>query len=62
MKDSSVTVTDSRKVVCMLDDALELLIQDLSCSEALEYCADQIQLTIILEKIAENLMYAAEAR
>jgi hypothetical protein len=46
----------------MLNDALELLIQDLSCSEALEYCADQIQLTIILEKIAENLMYAAEAR
>jgi len=45
----------------MLDDSLELLIQDLSCSEALEYCADQIELTRILEIIAENLTYTAVA-
>jgi hypothetical protein len=45
----------------ILDDALELLIQDLSCSEALKYCADQIELTRILERMAENFMYAAEA-
>jgi hypothetical protein len=61
MKDSSERVTDKRKVVCMLDDSLELLIQDLSCSEALEYCADQIELTRILEIIAENLTYTAVA-
>jgi hypothetical protein len=62
MKDSSESFTDKRKVVYMLDDALELLIQDLSCTEALEYCADQIALSRILERIAENLMYAAEAQ
>ena len=39
----------------MLEDALELLLQDLSSKEALEYCADQIELTRILEKIDENL-------
>ena len=55
-------MTEKREVTTMLDDALELLIQDLSCSEALEYCADQIQLTGILERIAENIMYAAEAQ
>ena len=49
------------EVVWMLDEALELLIQDLSVSEALEYCADQIELTRILEGIAENLMYPAAA-
>jgi hypothetical protein len=41
----------------MLEDALELLIQDLSDSEALEYCADQIVLTRTLERIAENLTH-----
>jgi hypothetical protein len=61
MKDCSESVTDKRKVVCMLDDALELLIQDLSCSETLEYCADQIELTSILERIAKNLTYSAVA-
>jgi len=61
VKDSPERVTDEREVICMLDEALELLIQDLSCSEALEYCADQIELTGILEKITEKLMYTAIA-
>jgi hypothetical protein len=50
-------MTEKREVTNMLDDALELLLQDLSCKEALEYCADQMELTRILEGIAENLMY-----
>jgi hypothetical protein len=54
IKDSSDSVTDKRKVVYMLDDALDVLIRDLSYSEALEYCADQIALTKILERIAED--------
>ncbi len=44
----------------MLDKALELLIQDLSFSEALEYCADQ-ELTRTLERVAEKLTRAAIA-
>jgi hypothetical protein len=47
--------TEKREVMTMLDDALELLLRDLSCNEALEYCADAIELTRILEGIAENL-------
>jgi hypothetical protein len=45
----------------MLDKAVELLIQGLSYSEALEYCADP-ELTAVLEKIAENLTYNAIAQ
>jgi hypothetical protein len=61
MKTICERVTDKKEVICMLDEALELLIQDLSCSEALEYCADQIELTKLLEGIAENLTYTAFA-
>jgi hypothetical protein len=46
----------------MLDDALESLVQDLSYSEALKYCADQMALTKILQRMADDLMYAAKAR
>jgi hypothetical protein len=46
----------------MLDDAIEILIQGLSCSEALEYCADQIALTKTLERIADDEMYAVKVR
>jgi hypothetical protein len=48
-------MTGKREVTTMLDNALELLLQDLSCKEALEYCADALELTRILEEIAENL-------
>ena len=51
-------MTEKREVTTMLDDALELLLQDLSCKEALEYCADQMELTRILDGIAENLTCA----
>jgi hypothetical protein len=37
-----------------LNDALDLLIRDLSTCEALEYCADQ-ELTRTLERIAERI-------
>jgi len=43
-----------KEVADPLDEALEFLIKDLSYSEALEYCADQIELTRILGKVAEN--------
>lgn len=61
MKTICERVTDKKEVICMLDEALELLIQDLSCSEALEYCADQIELTKMLERIADDLAYTALA-
>lgn len=61
MKTICERVTDKKEVICMLDEALELLIQDLSCSEALEYCADQIELTNMLERIADDLAYTALA-
>jgi len=48
-------MTEKREVTTMLDNALELLLQDLSCKEALEYCADAMDLTRILEGISENL-------
>ena len=48
-------ITEKREVTTMLDDALELLLQDLSCKEALEYCADAMELTRILEGLSENL-------
>jgi hypothetical protein len=44
----------------MLDEAVELFIQGLSCSEALEYSADP-ELTRVLENIAENLVNNAMA-
>jgi len=54
-------MTEKREEKTMLDEALEVLIQDLTCSEALEYCADQIELTKTLERIAGNLTYNAIA-
>jgi hypothetical protein len=48
-------MTEKREVTTMLGDALELLLQDLSCREALEYCADAMELTRILEGIPGNL-------
>ena len=47
-------MTEKREVTTMLDNALELLLQDLSCKEALEYSADAMDLTRILEGISKN--------
>jgi hypothetical protein len=55
MNTFTARMTGKREVTNMLDDALELLLQDLSCKEALEYCADAMELTRILEGISENL-------
>jgi hypothetical protein len=53
-------VRDREEVICVLDKAVEFLIQGLSYSEALEYCADP-ELTKVLENIAGNLSYNAIA-